>query len=221
MNLNVVVDGTLRGSYKVNLPQPFLNMLLETEFGSIQKCVSLKSSNGCEICVAMKEFTDSADQIYISDLVAEYLQISDNAQIQVKFLDDLPTPYVINVQADRESFGLMENVREKLESYISVSAPCLNKNMSFSLDGEKLYIRELYGLDMIAVPYALTECCDLHVNFLETVEAEEIKKVKEAQKVAESTVVVDTGNRLGGRTLTREEQREHRLRRYITAYNGI
>lgn len=211
MDLQVKKLDSLESEYRVNLPHTFLDKLLESDVETTQKAIKITTFFDDTMIVGIREFTCEPGKIEISSQIAEYLNICDDDFIHVNYVNaqDIHVPYLIDIQAERESFGTLTDVKDKFESIISKKSPFINKGIYFHVDNELIHLINIYDIDGCEILYASTEMCDLKVNFLET--REEITK-KEAEEAEKIRIFNDT-HCVGGRELSKDEKYRRLLER--------
>jgi hypothetical protein len=221
MNLAVLVDTSLPG-YRVDLPRSFLEMILEeSEFNTSPRCICIQTDTQKKLVTTMRSFTDEMDVIRMSIQCSDFLGLTAEDTVRVEYIDGLVQPYLIDIQAENESFGDTKDVREKLESLIAIGSPCITVGMSFLIDNERVYLVKIYDKNDQELPYALADSCELRVNFLETIESIRLKKEEaerqEAERIERERVFRET-HCVGGRELSREERLEKLLARIKKSY---
>lgn len=199
MDLPVGISSSL--SYQVNLPQSFLNYLLGEgyQFDQGILCLKLTSMFGsCYVC--MNEFTSDQETINIGYEVNSLLNAVEGDYIHIETTDSTPCE-MVKIQGHRESFGEVEDIKEKLEELFT-SIKIINKGVQLLVTGpsgpELFTIVDILDKEEKTMDWFLSVNTDVKIDFLPTIESIEKEKKEQERKELEERGFIGEGKRLGG-----------------------
>mgnify|MGYP002137257972 CR=1 FL=1 len=163
--------------WTVDMPHCFLDQLLESghQFDSGILCLELKTPYNTKYYCCMNEFTpQSVGTINIPDHLNRYLNVVEETYIHVCKTTMMRASQVI-VQAHRNAFNDIDNLKEKLEVLFS-NIKIINSNMALELEGQPFDVITLSDMDMNGMSAGLIVEGELEIVFLQTLEGIEIEK---------------------------------------------
>lgn len=208
MDLPIHIDETL--NHAVRLPHSFLNHLLEDgyQFDQGMLCLKLTTLSGdyCYCCMNDFKSKGDSDSVDVGLETNTFLNMCTGMYVHVDRVQ-AQRPYLVKMQAHKESFGDIPNLKEQLETML-VQIRALNK-------GVVLYATGLKGLEPFTIidilnnkgetmDWGLTVESEVRIDFERTKEAIETKEREEKERLArleqeelESRGFIGPGHTLG------------------------
>ena len=220
--MECIVSRNSELTHRCNLPRRFLDHVLSEghQFDKDQLlvvCIS-DTANNQNLFVAMKEFLESSELTAV-ELPLEYLPFAES--VIVTYIRQPTTAKRLVFQPYNSGFYKLPAPDKSLENFIKKECPCLNHNIDYVVEGCKLNLYQVLDEAESPVDYTVAYNHNIEVELLEPLVTTPPPKKPSSPVFVPKEVVSElveskhgTGLKLGGKTLTPEEIRAQRVRRY-------